>query len=198
MTTKNRVEDNRLNYCKNCGEILQENQDFCPNCGVHAGNGNRYCDNCGAEVAADAAFCPNCGTALKSNQTYGKPVTGTLVSEEAAAKVQPRSLVTAIILSLVTCGIYGIYWFIVMTDELNLLTDNKKDLSGGLAFVLSLVTCGIYTIIWAYRMGQKVDKLNGTKDGNNGIIYLILTLLGFGIIAYVLIQDSMNKALENR
>ena len=117
MTTKNRVEDNRLNYCKNCGEILQENQDFCPNCGVHAGNGNRYCDNCGAEVAADAAFCPNCGTALKSNQTYGKPVTGTLVSEEAAAKVQPRSLVTAIILSLVTCGIYGIFWWTGIADR---------------------------------------------------------------------------------
>ena len=183
-------------YCKNCGEHLNENQDICPNCGVYVGSGNRYCESCGTEVSDDAAFCMNCGAALKKNQPYGEPVTGTLRSEEALKSIQPRNIVVSIILSLVTCGIYSIYWFIVLTDELNRLTNNEKDLSGGLAFVLSLVTCGIYSYIWAYQMGQKVDQLNGTKNGNNGIIYLIVMLLGFGIVDYALIQDSINKTVE--
>ena len=186
-------------YCKNCGQELKADQGYCENCGVYAGSGNRFCDRCGTEATEDAAFCANCGAALKKEQPYGEqPVTGTIFSEDARANIQTRNLVTSIILSIVTCGIYGIYWFIVLTDEINLLTKEEKDLSGALSFVLSLVTCGIYSYIWAYKMGQKVDKLNGNKDGSSGILYLLLVLFGLGIVNYALIQETINKTVEAR
>ena len=94
--------------------------------------------------------------------------------------------------SFVTCGFYSIYWFIAMTDEINALSENKNDTSGGMAFLLTLVTCGIYAYYWAYKMGDKLDAIN-QKNESKGIIYLLLSIFGFSIIAYALIQDSINK-----
>lgn len=113
--------------------------------------------------------------------------------------IQRRSIAMCIILSLVTCGIYGIYWFIVLTDDANtLLPDNKglNNTSGGVAFLLSLVTCGIYGLYWAYKQGEKIDEAKtarGIMSSNSGIIYLLLTIFGFGIIAEALMQNELNS-----
>ena len=135
---------------------------------------------------------------LKKGQTYGEPVTGTIISDEATKTIQPRNIVTAVIFSILTCGIYTIYWFIVLTDDLNRLTKEDNDMSGGLSFLLTLVTCGIYGFFWSYKMGQKVDKLNNNSSGYSGIVYIILMLCGLDIVSYALMQDCINKTLENR
>ncbi len=107
-----------------------------------------------------------------------------------------RSIVTCIILSIVTCGIYGIYWFVKLTDEMNAMTANPNGTSGVTAYLLSLVTCGIYTYYWCYKMGEKVDYLKtrrGQSSSSSSILYLILGILGVGIVNYVLIQDEINN-----
>lgn len=35
--------------------------------------------------------------------------------------IEQRNIGLCIVLSIVTCGIYGIYWFIKLTDEVNVL-----------------------------------------------------------------------------
>ncbi len=58
-------------YCKNCGEIMNDNQAICIKCGVKTGEGNKYCANCGKEIATNADVCLNCGVAnKKSNGDY--------------------------------------------------------------------------------------------------------------------------------
>lgn len=119
--------------------------------------------------------------------------------KEEKGMIQRRSIAMCIILSLVTCGIYGIYWFVVLTDDANtLLPDNKglNNTSGGVAFLLSLVTCGIYGLYWAYKQGEKIDEVKtarGIMSSNSGIIYLLLTIFGFGIIAEALMQNELNS-----
>lgn len=119
--------------------------------------------------------------------------------KEEKGMIQRRSIAMCIILSLVTCGIYGIYWFVVLTDDANtLLPDNKglNNTSGGVAFLLSLVTCGIYGLYWAYKQGEKIDEAKaarGIMSSNSGIIYLLLTIFGFGIIAEALMQNELNS-----
>ena len=54
--------------------------------------------------------------------------------------VKEKNIVTNIILSIVTCGIYGIVWFIQMTDDARDVSGDST-LSGGKAFLLTLVTC---------------------------------------------------------
>lgn len=77
--------------------------------------------------------------------------------------VQHRDIVVCIILSIVTCGIYGIYWFICLTDDTNAVSGNMGDTSGVIAFLLSLITCNIYGLYWAYRQGEKIDQTKNSR-----------------------------------
>ena len=65
--------------------------------------------------------------------------------------IQQRNIAVCIILSIVTCGIYGIYWFIVLSNDTNTVSNAENATSGGVAFVLSLITCNIYGLYWAYK-----------------------------------------------
>ena len=113
---------------------------------------------------------------------------------------EKRGVALAIILSIVTCGIYTIYWFIKLNDEINQLDCDANSVSGGVAFLLTLVTCGIYGLYWMYKMGDKLDNIHsgkGLPTQSRGIVYLILSLFGFSIVAYALMQDSLNKAIDH-
>lgn len=110
--------------------------------------------------------------------------------------IRKRSIPLYIILSIVTCGIFGIFWFITMTDDVNGMYGNPNETSGGIAFLLTFVTCGIYGLYWAYKIGEKLDQIKTSRNipsSNSGVLYLILYLFGFGIISYALIQNEINK-----
>ena len=109
--------------------------------------------------------------------------------------VKRKDVAVAIILTIVTCGLYGLYWFVSLTNDLNELTD-KNGTSGGMALVFSLVTCGLYTFYWMFKSGEKVDILRrnrGESGEYTSIIYLVLALFGLSIVSYALIQDELNK-----
>ena len=108
--------------------------------------------------------------------------------------ITKRSIALAIIFSIITFGIYSIYWMIKMNNEINQLANEPNATSGGLVFLFSLITFGIYSIYWLYRMGQRSDRIKGTSSSE--ILYLILGIFGLSIIAYALIQDTINHAVE--
>ncbi len=161
---------------------------------------NKFCPNCGNELPQDASFCNNCGAAQNGNQA-GQTINQTInqnVYTTPAPVIAKREIIVALLLSFVTCGIYGIYWFIVMTDESNKVSGDNST-SGGMAFLFTLLTCGIYGIYWYYKMGQKLYLAGKTYNKNisdNSILYLILGLFGFGIVSYCLIQNDLNKFAE--
>ena len=177
-------------YCKKCGAFMNDGQAVCLSCGVAAGTGKEYCAHCGAKILnEEAVICVNCGTFLNSQNTANTINTSGMKS---------RSIVKAIILSLITCGIYSIFWFISLTNDMNRASGKTNDTSGGVAFLLSLVTCGIYEYFWAYKMGEKRDIITNEKNGYSGILYLVLMFCGLGIVVYALAQDTLNKAIENK
>ena len=176
-------------YCKVCGEPLNENQAICLKCGVEVGKGKGFCYNCGNPVHEEAVFCVNCGVSLKTENR--QPATNSNLFG-----IAPKDLVKAIILSLVTCGIYGIIWFVSLTNEMNKASGRVNDTNGGTAFLLTLVTCGIYGYFWAYKLGEKRDIVANEKTSAN-LLYIVLMVLGLGIVVYALAQDALNKAIEN-
>ncbi len=110
--------------------------------------------------------------------------------------VEKRNIGVYLVLSIITCGIFSIYWFIVLTDDVKKASGDEDMSSGGVAFLLTLVTCGIYSIYWAYKMGKNValaQENNGSKSTDNSVLYLILALFGFSIVDYCLIQNDLNK-----
>ena len=105
--------------------------------------------------------------------------------------MKERNIAVSIILTLITCGIYGFYWVAVLNDELKHEAKEDSFTSGGMVVLLTIVTCGIYGIYWCYKMGTFVEKIN--KSTNTGILYIILSLIGMDIIVYALIQNELNK-----
>ena len=110
--------------------------------------------------------------------------------------MKKRDIVVSIILSLVTCGIYSLIWFVGITDDVKLAAEDNQLASGGMAVLFTIVTCGIYGIYWAYKMGELM-KVAQAKRGlpvkDNSILYLILEFLGFGIVNMALIQSDLNQ-----
>lgn len=111
--------------------------------------------------------------------------------------LKKRDIAVSIILSIVTCGIYFIYWFIVITDDINQASEEPFT-SGGIAFLLTFITCGIYGIFWAYKMGQFIGiakQKRGIQTGGTdmSIVYLLLQIFGFSIIAVALMQNELNS-----
>ena len=108
--------------------------------------------------------------------------------------MKKRSIAVAILLTIITCGLYAVYWFVKLTDEVNYVSNTRSDTSGIMAMLLALVTCGIYTLYWSYKMGEKLDRCTG-QNSSRGTMYLLLNLVGAGIINFALIQDTLNKML---
>lgn len=103
-----------------------------------------------------------------------------------------RSIPVCIILALFTCGIYPIYWMIVLNDEIN-AASRQSGPSGGMVFLFSLITCGIYGLYWMYKMGERVEIIQGTYSSNTGLLYLVLSFFGLGIVSMALMQDALNR-----
>lgn len=175
-------------FCRNCGEPLNEEQVVCLKCGVAAGTGKAFCQNCGKPVNEEAEFCVHCGVALKNSRSN---------SEIDLKGIPRRSIATAIVLSLITCGIYSIYWFVCLTNDMNKASGRVNETSGGVAYLLNLITCGIYGCFWAYKLGEKRDIV-AKENGSSNVLYLILFLFGFGIVAEALAQDAINKAIDRK
>ena len=112
--------------------------------------------------------------------------------------LQKRSIPMAIVLTIVTCGIYGIIWFLDLTNDAAKL-NNDSEFSGGKAFIFTLLTCGIYGVYWNYKMGQEIYQAKQKRNMNasdNSILYLVLGLLNLGIVNYCLMQNEINEMIE--
>ena len=131
--------------------------------------------------------------AYNANNTYGN--TGYNNNFQQNSVITPRNIPLCVILSIVTCGIYGIYWMIKLNDEINALAGEPYATSGGMVFLLSIVTCNIYNLYWMYKMGERTDRINRIQ-GNSNILYLVIGILGFGIVNYCLMQDAINKQVR--
>lgn len=171
----------------------------------------KICQKCGAKCEDHVMFCQECGSPLEQNSNGtmggmdspygnmqnnygGQPNENMGYGGNMYQSITPRSIPVAVILSIVTCGIYGIYWMIKMNDEINQLAGEPQATSGGMVFLLSLVTCNIYGLYWMYKMGERCDRIKGTY-GNSGVLYLIISFLGLQIVGYCLMQDTINHAV---
>lgn len=153
------------------------------------------CPKCGTNVDDRASFCPVCGTPLThQTQQTQQPLNP---QPFYRAPINQRSIAVAIVLSIVTCGIYMLYWLYCVANDLNIASGEENDASGGMVVLLSIVTCNIYLLYWYYKAAGKVNNIrraNGELvDTSLPILYLILGLFGFSIVSIALIQNELNK-----
>ena len=112
--------------------------------------------------------------------------------------IEKRSIGLGILFTILTCGIYGLYWLVKITDEAAELSGDKS-MSGGTVLLLTIITCGIYTYFWSYKIGKimyKAQERDGKTPTDNSILYLILAIFGLPIVSYCIIQSEINDIVE--
>jgi len=181
-------------FCRNCGQELPEGTRFCPNCGAE--NGATTED---IKTAAENVF-NNTEKQMESaindvKQTFsGAPYAGEKLQED-------RGLLAYIVLSIVTCGIYGYYFIYKMAKDVNTACDGDGETTGGLvAFILlSMVTCGIYSFYWQYKLGNRLANnaqrygLTFQENGTTIIMWDIFGAVLCGIGPFI----AMNILIKN-
>ncbi len=106
--------------------------------------------------------------------------------------IKEKNVVLQVVFSILTLGLYAIYWQITLSNALVKASNGKNyNTSGIIALLLSMVTFGIYGWYWIYKMGQCAGTTKG--NGNDGIIYLILSFFGLGLVVLILGQCDVNK-----
>ena len=184
-----------MKFCHKCGAQCEDGAKFCKQCGAALADVNANQSQQTYEVPRQAQYTSadtnNSQNAYGNQNQYGGPAGG---MNQRFPGIQERNIAIAVILSIVTCGLYGIYWMIKLNDEVNQIYGDTQATGGGLVFLFTLITCGIYGWYWMYKMGEKCDQIKGV-NGSSGILYLILGIFGFGIVSYCLMQDTINKAI---
>lgn len=103
-----------------------------------------------------------------------------------------------VVLTLLTCGIYGFIWMASLANTVNELSGTDNPTSGGKVVLFSLLTCGIYAWFWVYKLGSQLDIIaqNNNKPTNNrSLIFLLLNLVGLGVVTYAIAQSEINGYL---
>ena len=105
------------------------------------------------------------------------------------------SVVTSVILTIITCGIYGLVWQYKQMKVLNSWL-NRKEYSFGKWLLLSIITCGIYGVYNEYKMARgiiEVQQQNKLLVNDVATICLIMTLIGLSIVSMAIQQTEINK-----
>jgi len=109
--------------------------------------------------------------------------------------INERSIPLNIVLSILTCGLYGLYWFVCMANDIKTLRGESEP-SGIRDVILSIITLGIFLWYCMYQYPKYVAEIQEKKGlpvSDISIITLILAIFGLSIVSYALIQNELNK-----
>jgi hypothetical protein len=107
---------------------------------------------------------------------------------------EKRDPVMVLVFTLLTCGIYGWYWwFVTATDVKNAL--QREDINPTMELVLGFVTCGIYLIFMYYKYPQLLLEMQNRVRLPSNDLSTVSLLLGifFPLAAMLILQTELNK-----
>lgn len=133
----------------------------------------RICKHCGAVIGDNDRFCENCGAKYEEvNENFvNNPVTEPVKyanyvqqsnPDNSGYKINKYSFGKLLGLSIVTLGIYAIYWAYKLNKDINKLCKDKIDsfLNYFAVIILSIITFGIYGVVYNYKIGKKLYEIS--------------------------------------
>ncbi len=107
-----------------------------------------------------------------------------------------RSIVSSIVLTLVTFGIYGLYWQYKQMATLNAWL-KRDEYSFWLCFFLSLLTCRTFGIYYEYKMANGINEVRAAEgkwvDSSLAVLSVLLTIFGLGMVSRAIQQEHVNN-----
>lgn len=109
-------------------------------------------------------------------------------------KGETRNPLLVVFLSFITCGIYQIVWYFMISEEINRAAGEKK-IDPVIFFILGIFCFPLIFVGW-YKIDEAIYDLNlrsGLPANKNFILWLLLTLIGVGglFMAYQ-VQEQLN------
>lgn len=110
--------------------------------------------------------------------------------------------IPTILLSIVTCGIYGIYVWYKMGEDNNQIArvcgipEIKNYI---IAILLGAVTCGIYSFYWMYKfMEQQVRilKAYGKPAAATDSPFLLLIIMFIPIFSWYILCENSSRGID--
>jgi len=129
--------------------------------------------------------------------------------------IKQRGLASLIIFSILTLGIYSLYWNHKLAKDVNIMCEGDGEHTSGLLkyILLGIITFGIYWVIWQFMLGDRLYH-NAPRYGlsfkeGGGTIVLwdtlgIFILIGPYIALYIIIRNvnalaqQYNKRFEQQ
>lgn len=168
-------------YCPSCGKQFSDEYEICPFCGKVVKNqapkaqpNPRPATN---QVPPQQQYAQPQQQYNQQNQQYAQPQQYAPAQQQYNQQNQQnqynnmppqrpqlecnRSWIKVLLLSIVTCGIYGIITYYRIAEDLNTICtphDNKKTQNYIVACLLGGITCGIYTIVWMHGMCDRIGE----------------------------------------
>jgi len=96
-----------------------------------------------------------------------------------------RRFLKYLIFSILTLGIYSIYFWWLYVRDLNIVCQDygKRSPSFIVLLLLSIVTFGVYYFVWMYQQGQRMKdagkKLYNIDIEESGSTYIFWFFIGF-------------------
>ena len=112
---------------------------------------------------------------------------------------QKRSPVAILLLSFITCGIYGLIVLYQISAEVKRFR-NDPSIEPGIEILLCIITGGLYEIYWYYKYGKMVfdmqERVGTPMPSDNTILFVLLAVLRLGVISLMLIQTELNRVWD--
>jgi|SRR5581483_5293557 len=112
-----------------------------------------------------------------------------------------RSPAWVLVLSIITCGIYHVYWYFATLYEMRDAGHSPTGNSPWLDFLLAVVTFGLYGFYVDYRIGKEIVDMQaarGLRENDTSIMAVVLDIFGLGVVASALQQSELNRVWEGR
>ncbi|MBQ0065628.1 MAG: DUF4339 domain-containing protein [Firmicutes bacterium] len=125
--------------------------------------------------------------------------TRTKASAYRTVSVTNRSIALQVILSIVTCGLYSLYWQYTLVKDFNSIATSQgkqQVFDAGLAVLLSIVTCGLFSFYLYWKMGNVIGTCSnkyGNRMEDTGIVMLLLAVFGLAIVSMCIAQSQVNE-----
>ena len=205
---------------------------YCNNCNKEYGNEINTCPDCGTQLIEKA-----CGFVdLDDNNTTTNP---TATSEPAhqkslpvttnnneisaqpniqaqrpqfGSRVEKLGLISMLLLSLITAGIYGLYWITKLADIVHTLVGRRTTASGGKLIFYTIITFGIYGIVFYYNMTKSLNEAKDQRSmpgdrisAGTCIFFMLIPFLGLVSLHWIISAvneiidyDNLNEMISRR
>ncbi|OAG28117.1 DUF4234 domain-containing protein [Thermodesulfatator autotrophicus] len=114
-------------------------------------------------------------------------------------QIEPANIVKEVVLTLITCGIWGLVWQYRQIKTVNLLL-GREEFHFWKWLLFTIITCGLYHLYHEYLMGRAIVRIQhkyGLPPSESlPAISLVVTLLSLGIITDALQQKELNLIIE--